>query len=232
MWHAPGGEKTFSGPYALVLAYGIHSLTEHFEYCYDVDEDDHRIGYRAFAELTLEQKIWTLHQVAFGLLDKRTPVISLAAYFEAGVATIFHEVVGKVELEIDYVKEDGKPLSWHFDTRRAILAVHDEAGRNEPPFLEADEERLRLECDEIAPWKTAVEFLENAVLWDADYDMETTVDMSPEEDATVKKRLGIAGEYYTAIPHDPKKPEALKLLKEAEKLCERVIKREKKKLKT
>lgn len=231
MWHTPEGKRTFTGPYALVLAYGLKAMHEQLEYCYEVDEDDHEFGYRAFATLTLEQKVWALHKIAFGLLDKKTPIAPLVAYLEAGVATIFHELIGCVEVEIDFAKEDGEAEDWHFNTRRAILTVHEKESRNDPPFVEDDEEPLRLECDDIEQWKMAVEYLEDEVLWDADYEMESTADMPPEHDAAFKQEMGIADSYYNAIPNDPHSPQAIKLLKEVEKLCDRVISREEKKLK-
>ena len=62
-----------------------------------------------------------------------------------------------------------------------------------------------------------------------DYDIRTFEDGPPDLDAQKRKKFGIDDDYFSAIPDDPKPAEAKKLLREARKLCDRVIKREKKK---
>jgi hypothetical protein len=234
MWNTPVKTKTFTGPYALVLAYGLKEMYERLKYCLECnDEDDHHFGYRAYAQLTLEQKVWTLHRIAFGLLDRKTPIIPLTDYLEAGVATLFREVEGCIEVEIDTFRdikndEDKDFRNWCFSTRRAILAVHEKEGRNKLPFVEESEDILRLECEDIEQWRVAVEHLECNVLWDSDYDMNEFADMNPDAEEVAKIKLGIADDYFSTIPNDPKLPEVEKLMKEIAKLCDRVIKREEK----
>lgn len=76
MWHTPEGERTFS----LILAYALQAMFEQLDYCYEVDEGGYEFGCRAFAALTLEQKVWALHKIAFGLLDMKTPIAPLVVY--------------------------------------------------------------------------------------------------------------------------------------------------------
>jgi hypothetical protein len=235
MWNAASGKKTFTGPYALMLAYSLQEMVEKLEYCYEVDENDHCFGCKAFACLTLEQKVWTLHKVTFGLLDRKTPIVPLTAYLEAAVATIFDVLEDLVEIEIDMfrdaVNESDEEQNWCFDVRRAILTVHEKEGRNLPPFVEADEKPLTLKCENIKEWKMAIEYMVDEILWDADYDMDMFVDMPPKACAETKAILGIVDDYYSSIPNDPTPEEAGQLLKETNKLCQRVINREKNKLK-
>jgi hypothetical protein len=52
-----------------------------------------------------------------------------------------------------------------------------------------------------------------------------------EADSEAKEIFGIADDYFSSIPDDPNPNEAMRLLNETNKLCQRVIKREKNKLK-
>ena len=231
MWHTSEQVKTFAGAFSLVLAYGLDDMLEHLEYCYEVDEDDHRFGHKAFAYLTLEQKVWTVHKVAFGLLDRKIPIVPLTAYSEATVATIFRRLEDLVTIEIDKVIVDKDESDLCYVVRRAILAVHEEAGRNSPDFID-DDEPLKTECVDIDKWKVAIECIEECILWDNDYDRCTFGDGHPDLDAKMREIFGIDDDYFSAIPDDPKPTVAKKLLRETQKLCDRVIKREEKKLPT
>lgn len=234
MWNAAEGEKTFTGPYGLAIAYGLNAMIDELEYCYAEDEDDHHFGYRAFADLTLEQKAWTLHKVAFGLLDRKTEIIPLSAFLEAAVATIFRQLEDLIAMEIDNARdsklEPQEVQDWFYLVRRAISTVHEQEERNLPPFLEDDEEPLTPDCEDFEQWELAVECMESAILRDSDYEDDAFSDISPEYEKQTKTMFGISVEYYRAIPDDPKPEEAKRLLKEATQLCERVIRREEKKL--
>ncbi len=105
MWHVPGGDRSFTGPYSLLLAYGLSEIIERLTFCYEENDDEHRFGYKAFANLTLEQKAWTIHQVAFGLLDEKTPIVPLVAFNEAAIASIFPALEDLVSMEIDSTRE-------------------------------------------------------------------------------------------------------------------------------
>ena len=229
MWHTSEPVETFAGALSLVLAYGLDDMLEHLYYCYEVDEDDHHFGHRAFANLTLEQKAWTVHKVAFGLLDRKTPIVPLTAYVEATVATIFRRMEDLVTIEIDRITVDKDESDLWYAVRRAILAVHEEAGRNSPDFI-GNDELLKLECVDIDKWKVAIECIEECILWDMDYDIHTIEDESPDRAAQKKRVFGIDNDYFSAIPDEPKTAAAKKLLQETQKLCDRVIKREEKKL--
>jgi len=222
MWHAPDGPTTFTGPFAVVLAEGIQSMASELERGLD-DDDFCEYGHRAFDRLTTEQKIWSLHAVAFGLLDKNTQVDDyLTAYLEATVATIFRCLEEALGVEIDLAHND--PKDDYFFFRRIILAAYEESGGNSPDILEEmDEAPLRVECDEFKEWEWAIESLETKVFWDMDYDITTFDDMPADESATLKRRYGILDDYYTAIPNDPTRTEALKLLEDIQQLCDRVI---------
>ena len=41
------------------------------------------------------------------------------------------------------------------------------------------------------------------MLWDADYEMQSMLDTSPDVSERVKQDLGINDDYFTAVPPDP-----------------------------
>jgi len=228
MWHTAEKVETFAGAFSFLLAYGLDDMLEHLQDCYESEDYGHRFGHRVFANLTLEQKTWTLHKVAFGLLDRKTPIVPLTAYSEATVATIFRQIENLVTFEIDMEPVYAEESGWRFAVRQAILAVHEEVGLDSPDFID-DDEPLKAECADMDEWKFAIESIECTILWDMDYDIRTFEDGHPDIDAQKRKKFGIDDDYFSAIPDDPKPAEAKKLLREARKLCDRVIKREKKK---
>ena len=218
-----------------MLAYGLSDMLEWMECSLDDDEDENDYlpdEIERFANLTLEQKAWTVHLVAFGLLDRRTPIVPLTAYTEATVATIFRTIENMVQMEIDFVENlaENETVDGLYDVRRAIWTVHEEAGRNSADFI--DDEPLKVECADIEQWKEAVHSIEFSILWDTDYAITTFEDGHPELDALKRARFTIDDNYFSAIPDDPRPAEAKRLMQEAQKLCDRVIKREEKKLRT
>jgi len=229
MWHTSEKVKTFAGAFSFLLAYGLDEMLELLENCYEFEDDDHRFGHRAFANLTLEQKVWTVHKVAFGLLDRKTPIVPLTAYTEATVATIFRRIEDLVTFEIDMETDDDDESGLRYTVRRAILAVHEETGLDSPDIID-DDEPLKADCADMDEWKFAIESIECTILWDMDYDIRTFEDGPPDLNAKKRQKFGIDDDYFSAIPDDPKPAEAKKLLRETRKLCDRVIKREEKKI--
>jgi len=227
MWHAPEGNTTFTGPYALMLARGISSMLEDLGNALEYN-DDFECTHRAFGCLTTEQKIWTLHRVAHGLLDSQTPACHHTACLEAAIACIFRRLEDEVEMEIDNANEPamaGDQFYW----RKTLFLPYEQTGANSPEVLE-DDEPLILESDDVDAWHWTIEVLEGHVLWDADYDMQHFGDMEPDKASVLRTMFAIGDEYYSTIPEDPKRPVAKKLLTEIEKLCDRVVRREEKEL--
>lgn len=226
MWHVPGGARAFTGPASLMFAYGLSGLIELSNYCYEENDEDFQFGYQVFAELTLEQKVWTLHQITFGLLDEKTPIVPLTAFNEAAIASIFLELERMVDMEIDNAREtdpsNTEKWQWCHAARKAILAVHEETGGNTPESLDGLEP-LTEDCEEIVRWRNALDPMYDLVLWDGDYRDYSFLDSRPEINAGMKQIFGIDNEYYSSIPDDPKPARAKKLLKEADQLCDRII---------
>ncbi|MDR2117109.1 MAG: hypothetical protein LBP87_12085 [Planctomycetaceae bacterium] len=250
MWRASTGTTTFSGAYALMLARGIQELADRLQEVIDFEEEDDefRVGHRAFDCLTFEQKIWTLHKVAHGLLDKKTPACELTAFLEATVACIFRALEDSVMIEIDTANEldeseeclDDNSYD-RFFWRKTILNAYqsrmeedsasDDNKNDEDEEDDEEIERVTVECENEDEWNFVIECLENDILWDGDYDLEEFDDMAPDNASLLKQLFRIDDAYFSSIPEDPSRSAALDLLKATNKLCNKIIKREEKHLK-
>ena len=235
MWRTPDGEKTFTGPYALMLARGLRILVDRLLDVVHFDGDECQTGHRAFDCLTTEQQIWTLHKVAHGLLDEKTPVCELTAFLEATIAGMFRALEDAVGMEID-LEDDPSEIfedspDDRFYWRNTMLVPYELDGGNNPENLEEDEEPLTANCDDEEQWELVSEILESHVLWDADYDFDEFDDIDPKAGSLLKAMFRVGDDYYSSIPQDPKRPAAVKLLKATADLCDAVTEREEKALK-
>jgi hypothetical protein len=250
MWRTPSGTQTFSGTYALMLARGILDLIDRIQETLDEDEEEFLVGHRAFDCLTLEQKIWTLHKVTHGLLDKKTPDCELSAFVEATVACIFRvledNVMTEIEIGLDDADNDYEESSDNsydrFYWRKTLFAPYHElitkdntktSDETKTENGNEDDEIILIdvESEEESDWEMVIELLESQVLWDADYDLDEFEDIAPDNSTLLKQLLNITNTYFSSIPNDPAKPESLILLKESRKFCNRIVQREEKLLK-
>ena len=229
MWRTPNGKVIFTGPYAMMLAHGIKKMTDRLQnelMLGEAGEEDEvfESGHIAFDNLTTGQKIWTLHTVAFGLLDD-TPACELTAPLEATIASIFRILEESIDLEIEAKPSHYAAGSFDdFFWRRVLHNVYEFYGYNSPEELNGDDP-LILECSENQQWYIALETLEKHVLWGATYDLESIDDM-PQELSERRMRLRITEKYFSSIPNDPQPNVAEKLLKATAKLCAAVCERE------
>ncbi len=235
MWRTPDGEKTFTGPYALMLARGLRIMVDGLLDTVHDEEEEYRIGYRAFDCLTTDQQIWTIHRVAHGLLDENTPVCKLTAFLEATIAGMFRALEDAVGMEIDLADDPDDVVDETDDRyywRKTLLVPYELDGGNDPENFEEDEEPLTANCDDEERWELVSEVLESHVLWDADYELDDFDDLDPKGGSLLKAMFRVGNDYYSSIPEDPKRPSATKLLKATADLCDAVAKREEKALKS
>lgn len=223
MWRTPNGDKTFSGPIALLFAESIQSLAD---YIYDSLEfnDDFAVGIPTFDNLTTEQKIWSLHKVAFGFLCDKTSACSLTAYLEATAAGIFTQIETQIQSEIAVSQIDKFEPCYFW--RQLVFDVH---GQNRPEFLDEDEKPLFVECDDMDQWQDAISYVENEIFWDDDYLHDEFNDFPPEISQEIRRRLAIADDYYSAVPVDPHLSDARELYSELSDFCNKITKLERKK---
>ncbi len=123
-------------------------------------DDEYQSEHRAFDCLTEEQKVWTLHKVAFGLLDPDTPIQKLTAFLEATIATVFRQIEYRLQFELDVEKEGDFDPQYRYEWRRMILAAGETAGINSPEILAEGQKPLAVTCVEIDEWYFALEIIE------------------------------------------------------------------------
>jgi hypothetical protein len=245
MWHTPSGTKTFSGTFALMLARGILELIDRIQESLDEEEEyeQFRVGHRAFDCLTHEQKIWTIHKVTFGLLDKKTPACELSAFLDAVVASIFNLLEDGVMLEIDttaplFDDDDSEKKSDNsydrFYWRKILFAPYYELTEEGNKEIMEEEDKINpvdLESEAEDDWELVLNVLKSEVLGDADYDLEELEDCDPDRSDLLEQLLKIKNTYFSSIPHDSERPKAIALLKEAKNFCNGIVRREEKLLK-
>ena len=160
-----------------------------------------------FDRLQRNQKIAILHTMARALLCGQEPVPRLTAPIEAAVATVYRHMRTMISLElegeIDELEDVStpKPPSW----RKRVLAAGREAEIDDLPSITEDDPE---------EWDLLLECLEDCVLWDNDWEMEEQLDMDPDVSQRVKREMGIADDYFIAVPPDPTDDEAGQLLSE------------------
>jgi len=73
-------------------------------------------------------------------------------------------------------------------------------------------------------WKTEVEVLSDAILFDTDYeDSKLYIDFPPEKSKDLREQMDITDDYFMAIADDLTDEEAQARIKELRKLCNSVI---------
>jgi hypothetical protein len=162
-------------------------------------------------DLTRSQTIAVYHAAARALLAEDEPPPVLTAVIEGAVAGVYRHVRDMISLELDLGEMEDvgdsecgdlpERPSW----RERTIAAGREVGIEDLPNP-ADQD--------LDDWDLLVECLEGRVLWDDDWDMVDHLDATPEVARRVKAKLGIADDYFVAIPDDPSDAEAARLLAE------------------
>jgi hypothetical protein len=75
----------------------------------------------------------------------------------------------------------------------AIEAVSEKGSMDELPSAS---------CSQGDEWEIVLESLEDAALWDHDFELQVGMDVAPEQAESWKSQLGIGGDYFTAVPFD------------------------------
>jgi len=104
-----------------MLARGIQSILRDLKDAMTWD-DDYEGEHRAFDCLTTEQKIWTMPRIAYGLLDRKTPVCRHTAFLEAAIACVFRQLESEVNAEICYAAEFADELGADDDRDTHLLS--------------------------------------------------------------------------------------------------------------
>lgn len=185
MYHTPAGDRILLGAERRFFTHCLAVIVD------TLADGDVEFGVATFDSLQRNQKLVTLYQSARGLLHPQEPLPKLTAALESAVATVYEFAKERIFEEID-----DPDLSGETRWRSLVLeAVRQQVEVNEfPEATDRDKET----------WTFLVECLAGCVLWDYDYQWQTSLDLPPEESKRVRATLGITEDYYTDVPPDPR----------------------------
>lgn len=205
MWRTPEGERVLMGWEARLFAECLWDLLGEA----NLGEDgDYELGVAVFDSLSYPQQIAVLHEVGRALLGAEVPSPRLTAVSEGGVAAVFQHLRISVGIEIED-PDLGLP-SW----RQGVARACRECGVPGVP---------KVSSTGAEAWDGCIQALEDRILWDADYKSgDHFMDGPPKADEAMKEVLGIPGDYFTAIPPDPRPHEVPRLREGLVALCRAV----------
>lgn len=194
MYRTPVGDRILGPAEGRLFAESLRMIGDYLR------EMELTMGVSVFDDLQRNQQIAVFHTVARALLCEDEPAPTLTAAIEASVWCVYQHVRDMLEVEIEEPAEEGVQPSW----RRLVLAASREAQVSDTLPQEG--------CTEQADWEFLVDCLESRVLWDYDWQLEDSIDMAPDVSRRLKDELGIADDYFVAVPADPPDAEAERLL--------------------
>ena len=159
------------------------------------EDDSAAVGIRAFDDLTSEQKLALLADVAEALRYPSVPSPDLTAANEATVAAVIATFKSMLatEIEADSTKRRKRRTALRRLLLRAIGHIEDL------------EEPLPVE-DEVDPdeWAFVLEILEGRIFWDDDFTMDDKFLDLPSDKARAHLEFhGIDPDYFLSIPPEP-----------------------------
>ncbi|WP_164101263.1 hypothetical protein [Candidatus Laterigemmans baculatus] len=240
MWNTPEGDRRLTGAEAnlvrLALAIMVDQLSDNLR-CGAGEDELWDSGVTMYDELTPNQQLTVIRQVAEHLLHDTPDTLELTAVNEAAAYAIFATVLSQIEIEVDMARDpladalDIKPdlgfgRDWRTYWRRHTLASLRETLASADADLDTDDGDSPLvlpeaECEDLGVWSEWIERLADRILWDRDFEMsESFLDTDPAKATLMKQVLGIPRDYYTAIAEEPGADETEALLESLRKLTE------------
>ena len=209
-WHTPSGDRYLVGEEAELVRDSIATMVQELASCRETEEEPWAYGVTLFDELSWQQQLAVLNQLATNLLQETGETLELSGVNEAGVAAVYQNITQQIELEIEL--HPVSPAEYRCRWRQATLDAfreneNDDVIRQETLAQESDGESIfdiETDCLDLQRWQWLVELLADRVLWDRDFEMvNEMIDAPPERAAAMRAALGITPGYYTAIAPDP-----------------------------
>ena len=199
MYKTPDGIRMLEGPERRLIVGSLAMIVDMLA------DDDFLTGISIFDDLTRNQRIAAYHSAARALLTADEPAPALTAVLEAAVASIYHHAQGMIEMEISDDLADDEDYLLYPETptwRELAIAAGRQMGIED------------LHDPAVVDWDLLLVCLEDHVLWDHDWAMVAHLDAAPDLAHRIKDELGIAEDYYFAMPDDPRDADAERLLTE------------------
>jgi hypothetical protein len=196
MWWTEDGDRILTDAEWEVFNTGLDLLRDFIEGDISVGKDDgDHSGYRAFDELTSEQKLGILADVAEALRYTSVPSPALTAANEAAVAAVFDTFKMMLMTEIEFNQSNTGERRTVL--RQLLLEAVGNTEDFEDPLPSADDVDTK-------EWDFLLEVIEGRVFWDNDFTMSDAFLDLPSEEARVQLELcGIDPDYYMSIPPEP-----------------------------
>jgi hypothetical protein len=197
MWNTGDGERVLRNEEWEVFSTGLDLLRDMVEMDIHGDDDNAVAGVQVFDDLTAEQKLVVLADVAEALRSPSIPAPNFTATNEAAIAAVFSMFKAMLEAEIDTAQSEmGKPST---ALRLLLLTAIGQVEEQEEPLPS----EVNLDTDE---WDILLEVLKGRVLWDTDFAMgDAFLDLPPDEAKAKMDRYGIDSDYFLSTPPEPDK---------------------------
>ena len=195
MWWTEEGDRVLTDEEWAVFNTGLDLLRDLVESDIQSNTGIAQADFQAFDDLTAEQKLVLLADVAEALRSPLIPAPDLTAANEAAVAAVFSMFKAMLVTEIDAGQLD--PGEESTDLRRLLLAAIGQAEDLDEPLLSESDR-------DIGEWNFLMEVLEGRVFWDNDFTMgDAFLDLPHDESRTKLEMYGIDPDYYLSIPPEP-----------------------------
>jgi len=201
MWAMPSGHRIFSDAEWNLFLVGLQSLHRDVEIgLHHAEEPSIGHGVPAFDCLTPEQQMMVLADVAGALRWRHAPIPDHTAARESAIAAVFDAIEAQLGNELEGIVVEDNDATF---VRRLICAAALDADRDEPlPDLATAAEDA---------WQELLDEIKERVFWDNDYLLgDQFLDLPPEEARACYDSLGIARNYFTWTPDEPK-PDQLRI---------------------
>ncbi|MEJ7595246.1 MAG: hypothetical protein WKF77_27315 [Planctomycetaceae bacterium] len=191
-WHTPRGDRILTGPEAELFREALMIITDWIEGDVDQDQALHEFGIPAFDTATARGKLALLADVGYALLRQTDRCPKLLAVRESTIGAIFFAMEQSVQHEIDNEFELPDGMFWR---QRILQAVR---------LIDSDLETPDADGCNWEEWEFLIDVLRDVILWDRDFDSESTfVDADPGVVEDIKIDMGIGEDYFCEVAPDP-----------------------------
>ena len=237
MWRTPLGERALRGAEWTLFREVLGVLWDQVEMGIETDEPAlFRTRVRAFDRLGPNQKLAMLALVGRALAREEVPPPELTSVSEGTVAAVLALLRQEVAIELDAAasptdrraaETEGIATHWRELVRAAYAEVEVLlAAQFENEQVEAEEEEEPtaalppVTSTDKPTWESMTDELNDALLWDGDYDEEDPfLDAEPEERAADLAILRIDEDYFTGIAPDPTDAEVEEVRRVLAEIC-------------
>jgi hypothetical protein len=215
MWRTSIGERTLRGKEWDLFREGLSMLWDRITMS---RRDPHlcMTGVGVFDDLQPASRLAMLALVGKALHDEAEPCPDLTALTEGTFAAVYAVIRDQIDVEIESGREDPSSYGDDSSLRALVLATFHEVSPEWHDSLPSPD------CEDVDHWTILLNVLMDRVLWDRDFeDEELFLDTDPGVGDPLKKKLGIAGGYFTAIAPEPTGAQLASIRETLRRLCER-----------